>query len=315
MDDPDSGRGRKYHRALADEVAKAKKFKQAWQETIRPTLTDYKGDAYFFSTPKGKNNYFYTLAQDTLNDPLWAHFHFTSYDNPYIDPTEIDSARNQLDQITFDQEYMAEDVDLNDRPFLYAFERAVHVVKERYQPNPHLPIIVSFDFNKDPMTCSVGQMGNIRQLHVFDAIKIENGSTPELCDRIVAKYPGWILNIEVTGDATGKNRSPLLVGEVNHYTIIKQKLKLKDSQLKIQSKNRELSASRILCNSILQNSEVTIWEGLAEFVNDIALASVDSDGELVKNNEHGLHFFDNFRYMLEASYPDFIDKPWIYQKR
>src|SRR6478736_332168 len=38
MDDPDSGRWRKYHRAIVDEAAKAKKFKTAWQGTIRPTL-------------------------------------------------------------------------------------------------------------------------------------------------------------------------------------------------------------------------------------------------------------------------------------
>jgi hypothetical protein len=315
MEDPNSGRGRKYHGAIVDEAAKAKKFKEAWQETIRPTLTDFKGWAYFMSTPKGKNNYYYTLEQNMKDQPDWAFFKFTTYDNPYIDPAEIDSARNQLDAITFDQEYMAEDVDLNDRPFLYAFDRAVHVVKEKYTPNTHLPIIVSFDFNKDPMTCSLGQMVNVRELKVFDALKIENGSTPELCDKIIAKYPQFLFKMEVTGDASGKNRSPLLVGNVNHYTIIKQKLQLKDIHLKVQSKNRELSASRILCNSILQNAEVTIWEGLHEFINDIALASVDSDGELIKTNEEGRHFFDNFRYMLEACYPSFIEKPWIYQKK
>jgi hypothetical protein len=315
MEDPNSGRGRKYHRVIMDEFAKAKRNKEAWQETIRPTLTDFKGDAWFLSTPKGKNNYFYTQEQLMKEQPDWAFFKFTTYDNPFIDPAEIDSARNQLDAITFDQEYMAEDVDLNDRPFLYAFDRSVHISKEQYQPNPHLPIIISFDFNKDPMTCSIGQMLNIRELRVFDALKIENGSTPELCDRIIAKYPQFLFKMEVTGDATGKNRSPLLIGEVNHYTIIKQKLRLKDNQLKIQPRNRELSASRILCNSILQNGEVTIWEGLHEFVNDIALASVDSEGELVKTAEQGRHYFDNFRYMLEASYPDFLEKPWIYQKK
>jgi hypothetical protein len=61
MDDPNSGRGRKYHRVIMDEFAKAKNNKEAWQETIRPTLTDFKGDAWFLSTPKGKNNYFFQL--------------------------------------------------------------------------------------------------------------------------------------------------------------------------------------------------------------------------------------------------------------
>lgn len=40
MEDPDSGRGRKYHRAIMDECEKALKFKDAWLGTIRATLTD-----------------------------------------------------------------------------------------------------------------------------------------------------------------------------------------------------------------------------------------------------------------------------------
>jgi len=315
MDDPNSGRGRKYHRAILDEFAKAKNNKEAWQETIRPTLTDFKGDAWFMSTPKGKNNYFYSMEQAMQGQPDWSFFKYTTYDNPHIDPTEIDSARNQLDKITFEQEYLAEDVDINDRPFLYSFTREQHTVNERYTPNPHLPIIISFDFNRVPMTCSIGQQVNVRYLRVFDAMKIENGSTPELCDKIIAKYPHFMLKMDVTGDSTGKSRSPLLVGEINHYTIIKQKLKLKDSNLKVKSKNADLSASRVTCNSILQNAEVQIDAHLTEFINDIALASVDENGDLIKTADQGRHFFDNFRYMLEAQFQNFIEKPWIYQKK
>lgn len=315
MDDPDAGRGRKYHRTLADEVAKARKFKDCWQGTIRPTLTDYKGDAWFFSTPKGKSNYFYTLEQKAKEDNLWAYFKFTSYDNPYLDASEIDIARGQLDDLTFRQEYLAEDVDANDKPFLYAFNQASHVVKENYEPNPHLNILISFDFNKDPMTCSIGQGLNIRTLRVFDCLKIPNGSTPELCDMIIAKYPQFMYKMDVTGDSTGHNRSPLLQGDINHYVIIRQKLKLKDYNLKVQSKNRELSASRILCNSILQNADVTITSNCNDVINDLTYAAVDSNGDLIKSQSQGLHFFDGFRYMLEAYFPNFIDKPHLYKKK
>jgi len=315
MDSPDAGRGRKYHRVLVDEAAKAPKFKECWQNTIRPTLTDYKGDAWFFSTPKGKNNYFYLIEQAFKEDPLWAFFKFTSYDNPYLDPAEIDSAKQQLDSISFQQEYMAEDVDANDRPFLYAFDENKHVVKGPYEPNPHLNIVISWDFNKDPMTCSIGQSTNIRSLKIFDAIKIENGSTPELCDMIIAKYPQFIGKMDVTGDSTGRNRSPLLEGDINHYVIIRRKLKLKDHNLKVQTKNKELSASRILCNSILQNAEVTMTDSCKDLINDVSMAAVDGSGDLIKTQTQGLHFFDNFRYMLEAVFPDFLDKPHLYTKK
>jgi len=40
MDEPDSGRGRKYARVVIDEAEKAKKFREAWNQTIMATLID-----------------------------------------------------------------------------------------------------------------------------------------------------------------------------------------------------------------------------------------------------------------------------------
>lgn len=40
MENPDSGQGRKYKRAIIDEASKAPKLLTAWKNTIRPTLTD-----------------------------------------------------------------------------------------------------------------------------------------------------------------------------------------------------------------------------------------------------------------------------------
>lgn len=312
MEDPDSGRGRKYHRALLDEFAKARKNKQAWQETIRPTLTDYKGDAWFFSTPKGKRNYFYLLELDTLSNKMWGHFKFTSYDNPYLDPKEIDEAKNQLDTLTFQQEYLAEDVDANDRPFLYSFDPKKHVIAD-YKPNVNLPITISFDFNKDPMTCVIAQQPSVKQLRIFDEMKILDGSTPELCERIIAKYPRWLGNIYITGDASGKNRSPLVRGSLNHYAIIRNRLNVKDRFFEVRSANISHINSRILCNSVIQNSDFAITKNCKEIILDCSNAVVDEEGELIKTAIDGRHFFDGVRYLIDAKFHDFISKPSKYQ--
>lgn len=312
MDDPDSGRGRKYHRAIIDEAAKAKRFQSAWKATIRPTLTDYKGDAWFFSTPKGKNNYFFTIAQDMKDHDEWAFFKFTSYDNPYLDPNEITGARNQLDDITFRQEYMAEDVDANDSPFLYAFSDITHCLSG-YKPNENLPIVISFDFNKEPMTCLVGQSQHVRHLIIFDEIKVPNGSTPELCEKIIAKYPDWLGRIIVTGDASGKNRSPLVRGGVNHYILIKKALRVKDHQMRVRGANLSHINSRMLCNSVIQNADFSITDNCKETILDCIYASVDEFGQLIKTIEQGRHFFDNVRYMIDAVFPDFITNPSKYR--
>lgn len=315
MEDPDSGQGRKYHRAIIDEAAKAPKLYQAWENTIRPTLTDYQGDAFILSRPKGKNNPFYLLAEKHEKFENWAFFHFTSYDNcrevgGYLERSEIEEAKLQLDEINFRQEYLAEYVDANDRPFLYNFDENKHVIPE-YKPNPHLPILLSFDFNREPMTCLICQQKDVRTLYIFDEISID-GSTPEVCEIIIANYPQFRYNIEVTGDATGRARSALVKGNLNHYRVMKQYFDLTENQIRVDNTNLAHSDSRVLCNSVLKNANVFITQNCKATIKDATMAMVDSEGELIKNGAYPLHKFDAFRYALGEAFKYFIKHPERY---
>jgi hypothetical protein len=51
LDSKDSGRGRAYASVVVDEAALITGLEAAWQESIRPMLTDFRGDAWFLSTP------------------------------------------------------------------------------------------------------------------------------------------------------------------------------------------------------------------------------------------------------------------------
>lgn len=104
----DAFRGRKFHTVIIDEAAFITDLENAWLNSIRPTLTDYKGEALFISTPRGKG-YFYSLYLKGLDKvDGFESFHFTTYDNPYIDAAEIDAAKNELTEAAFKQEYLAE---------------------------------------------------------------------------------------------------------------------------------------------------------------------------------------------------------------
>lgn len=108
--DPDSGRGRKYKRVIVDEAAKIAKLEEAWTETLRPTLADYRGDAWFLSTPKGRN-YFWRLFNMAAEYDDWRAWQMPTAANPYIAADEIEDARRQLPQSAFAQEYLAEFTD------------------------------------------------------------------------------------------------------------------------------------------------------------------------------------------------------------
>jgi len=317
MENPDSGQGRKYHRAIVDEAAKSPNLYKAWENTIRPTLTDYIGDAYIMSRPKGKNNPFYLIEEKHKGFDNWAFFHLTSYENctdvgGFLERSEIEEAKNQLDDINFRQEYLAEYVDANDRPFFYAFDKKKHVIQS-YTPNPHLPLIFSLDFNKDPMTCLVGQQIDIWTVYAFAEIDLANGSTPEIADQIKADYISWLYSMDVTGDATGRNRSALTRGNLNHYRILKTTLGLSDDQIRVPTQNLAISDSRVLCNSVLKNAKFYITEACKKTIKDIEMTMVDDEGEMIKNETFPCHKTDSVRYLIAECYKDFIKHPEKYR--
>lgn len=100
-------RGQLFDLIVIDEVAMMRNFDIQWQEVIRPTLTDRKGEALFISTPKGFNH-FYVLFNREHSDPDFKSFHFTTYDNPWIPKEEVDKARLELTEDRFAQEYLAD---------------------------------------------------------------------------------------------------------------------------------------------------------------------------------------------------------------
>ena len=110
----DNLRGRKFHGVIIDEASFIPNLEDGWLNSIRPTLTDYKGWGWFLSTPRGKN-FFYSLYMK--QEDGWQSFKYSTYDNPYIDTKEIDEAKRQLPAPVFEQEYMANPMENAANPF------------------------------------------------------------------------------------------------------------------------------------------------------------------------------------------------------
>ena len=106
-DDPQSLRGEGLNFAVLDECAFMRE--QTWTEALRPALSDRQGGAMFISTPKGRNWFWrlYQRGQDHL-DGEWASWQKPTADNPYIAAGEIESARRDMPERIFQQEYLAQ---------------------------------------------------------------------------------------------------------------------------------------------------------------------------------------------------------------
>jgi hypothetical protein len=300
LEDPNSIRGRKYKRVVLDESAVARHLQEAWLKVIRPTLTDLQGDAWFLSTPKGKNNYFYELYNNKDKYADWRSWQMPTTSNPHIDPQEVEQARLQLDPLTFAQEYLASFVTENLDAWAYCYSPEKHIGKTNL--NRSFEVYLSFDFNRNPITCGVFQHYHDQILGV-EQIKLDNSNIYALCDYINVKYPNCMF--VVTGDATGKAGSALQKDDTSYYTVIKSKLKLSNSQFRVPTVNPRVEENRVLVNSVLHNKRVTLDADKCKgLIFDLEYAQVLPDGSLDKTNRNDptkqLDALDCFRYYLNT---------------
>ena len=105
-DRPETMRGVSLKFLVMDEYADMKP--EVWEQILRPALADQKGHAMFIGTPMGRNHFYdlYTYAR-LKDDSSYEAWHFTSYDNPLLDPEEIDVAKKSMSSYAFRQEFMA----------------------------------------------------------------------------------------------------------------------------------------------------------------------------------------------------------------
>ena len=105
-DRPETMRGVSLKFVVLDEYADMKP--SVFEQILRPALADLKGKSLFIGTPMGRNH-FYELYNygDKNDDKEYKSWHFTSFDNPLLDPKEIEAAKKSMSSFAFRTEFMA----------------------------------------------------------------------------------------------------------------------------------------------------------------------------------------------------------------
>ena len=96
---------------------------QMWGVVGAPMLADVNGSAVFVYTPPSLHSRSMSKARDPMHaakmykkaekdtSGRWAAYHFTSFDNPHISHEALDEIAQDMSEISYRQEVMAEDVD------------------------------------------------------------------------------------------------------------------------------------------------------------------------------------------------------------
>lgn len=178
---PDNLRGRSLDFVVLDEFADMRP--QAWYEVLRPSLSDRIGSAVFIGTPKGRNHFYDLYGKGVDGDDGWRSYQYTTIQGGNVAPSEIESAKADLDQRTFQQEYEAQFVNYSGIIY-YGFKREESV--KRHDGDRSV-IHVGMDFNLDPMS-AVLMTRKGDTLHIFDEIVMFGSNTDEMVAELRERY-------------------------------------------------------------------------------------------------------------------------------
>lgn len=130
-----------------------------------------------------------------------------------LSEAEITAAKQDLDELTFQQEFEASFVNFQGRTY-YAYLERTHNARIAYDPQQ--PLIFCFDFNVAPGVAAVIQEKQVFDLQsqvpligetvtgVIGEVYIpRNSNTPLVCNRLITDWGDHQGRIEVYGDATG----------------------------------------------------------------------------------------------------------------
>lgn len=242
----------------------------------------------------------------------WLYITSKIFDNPYVS-SDLDYMESLKTMPPLEYDLFVNG-DWNsfavNNPYAYCFDEKRHVF-EGLEYNPELPLLLSFDFNIDPITCIAAQhyvYDETPELHIIKEFKLRNASSEALCDAIITEYSHLNPIYRVTGDGTGHSRSAIS-GNINHYYIIKSKLQLSSGQIKAPKRNLSPKNLRVLMNSLLQNYIVKIDSKCERLIKDLKYVEVDEFGDVKKdrsNENKNADLLDCFAYLNEMELKGFV---------
>lgn len=242
MDKPERIEGQPWDGGVLDENGNMKPT--AWAANVRPALSDRLGWCDLIGVPEGRNHYYdldkaaKAMMAEKGDASEWGSYSWPSSD--ILPASEIEAARRDLDELTFQQEYEASFINFSGRAY-YVFLDRTHTAPLKYDPRKTL--CLCFDFNVEPGVCAVTQEQVLPRQHERDAAGAalldkpvtgtgvigevhipKNSNTPAVCRKIIADWGSHAGPVHCYGDATGGARGSAKV-QGSDWELIRAELK------------------------------------------------------------------------------------------
>ena len=293
-DNPDSLRGVGLNFIVLDEFQDIDK--RTWTEVLRPTLSDKGGNAMFLGTPRGVGSFSHEMFVMAQSTDGWGAHTFTTLDGGNVPESEIEEAKRDMDQRTFEQEYLATFNTYSGQVY-YAFSRDYTVKPGKGFDTRE--IHCGIDFNVDPMSVCVSVVEN-NVIYFIDEIVMKGSNTDEVCDELKRRYPNS--TIIMYPDPAGRQRKTSAGGKTdisilqnagfrvqvrNAHTPIRDRVNAVNSKLKNSNDVSSLFVDP-KCRQIINSLERMVYKPNTSII--------EKDGELD-------HMADAVGYLVDFLYP------------
>ena len=290
---PNNLRGRALNHCVLDEFSEMRP--ETWYEVIRASLSDRQGSALFIGTPKGRNHFYDLWAKAKDGADGWESFQYTTLDGGNVPPEEVESARNDLDERTFQQEYEAAFVTYQGLIY-YGFSREESVLDMKDDSGT---LHIGMDFNLDPMSAVIC-IRKGEKLYAVDEIVMYGSNTDEMVAEIKDRYGNR--NIIIYPDPASRQRKTSAGGRTdlsilqnagfsvkakNSHALVRDRINAVNSRLLSGDGERHLFVSP-KCKQTIKSLERQTYK----------------EGTSVPNKDDGFdHMNDALGYLIEYLFP------------
>jgi hypothetical protein len=152
-------------------------------------------------TPKGYDWVWRRFVADAVNGyqcikaPAFENRHILDKIGDFYERLE-----KSYDMNFYEQEVLGNYLSMDGSRVYSSFDRAMHL--KTLTPNPAAPLLWALDFNVDPMSSVIAQMGG-GVMRVLDEIVLRHATTRQACIEFLKRYPQHPGGVCVYGDASG----------------------------------------------------------------------------------------------------------------
>jgi len=307
-DNPDSLRGVGLDFIVLDEFQDI--TPETWTTVLRPTLSDKGGKAMFLGTPRGVGSWsheMFTMAQEADN---WGAHTYTTLDGGNVPENEIEQAKRDMDQKTFEQEYLATFNTYSGQVY-YNFDR-------KYTIQAHNALVreihCGIDFNVDPMSVSIAVIEG-RTIYFIDEIVMKGSNTDEVCDELKRRYSQS--RIIMYPDPAGRQRKTSAGGRTdisilqnagftvqvrNAHTPIRDRVNSVNAKLKNSRGEHSLFVDP-KCRQIINSLERMVYKP--------GTSIIEKDGEL-DHMADAVGYLVDFLFPLRTDYEPSTPQRWAF---